>query len=151
MKNALESLMPTESKDAIPADPVDAFRAMRDSYLDAMSKMMINAVNTEEYAKATGVMLNSTMMLSAPFREAMDKAIAGALQQASMPSRQEVTALGGRLTNIEIRLDDLDSKLDRIIELCSVRPEPSNHGDPQTKSVAAPDRKTPHQGSGRKG
>jgi len=109
-----------ENENAKSADPFEALRGMRDKYLDAMSKVMIGAVNSEEYAQATGVMLNSALTASAPFREALDKAMAAALQQSSMPSRQEVAALAGRFTNIEMRLDDMEAKLDRIIGLCSV-------------------------------
>jgi len=109
-----------ENENAKSADPFEALRGMRDNYLDAMSKVMIGAVNSEEYAQASGVMLNSALIASAPFREALDKATAAALQQSSMPSRQEVAALAGRFTNIEMRLDDMEAKLDRIIELCSV-------------------------------
>ncbi len=143
--------MTTDGKDTTPSDPFEALRGMRDSYLDAMSKMMINAVNSEEYARATGAMLNGTMMLSAPFREAMDKAMASALQQSSMPSRQEVVALGGRLTNIEMRLDDMESKLDRIVELCSVKHETSSSVDPVKKPATGADGKTSHNLGGKKG
>lgn len=106
--------MVPENENAKPADPFEAMRSMRDSYLDSLSKVMIKAVNSEEYAQATGVLLNSSLAMTAPFREALDKAIAGALQQSSLPSRQEVVALAERLTNIEMRLDDMDAKLDRI-------------------------------------
>lgn len=98
------------------ADPFEAFRKMRDSYLEGMSKVMIDAVNTEEYAQATGSMLNNYLTLSAPFREALDKAMVMALEQYSLPSRQQVVALAERFTNIEMRLDDLDTKLDRLIQ-----------------------------------
>jgi Poly(R)-hydroxyalkanoic acid synthase subunit (PHA_synth_III_E) len=108
-----------ENENSKPADPFEALRGMRDNYLDAMSKVMMKAVNSEEYAQATGAMLNSALIASAPFREALDKAMAAALQQSSMPSRQEVAALAGRFTNVEMRLDDMEAKLDRIIELCS--------------------------------
>ena len=40
-----------------------------------------------------------------------------ALQQLSLPSRQEVAALAERFTNMEIRLDDVDAKLDQIAKL----------------------------------
>ena len=40
-----------------------------------------------------------------------------ALQQLSLPSRQEVAALAERFTNVEMRLDDMDAKLDRIERL----------------------------------
>ena len=141
--------MAAEHKDGSPVDPFEAFRGMRDSYLDAMSKVMINAVNSEEYAQATGAMLDSSLMASAPFREALDKAMAAALQQASMPSRQEVAALAGRFTNIEMRLDDMEAKLDRIIELCSVAKPASAGAGSHEKAKAkgkSPQRKSPRKG-----
>ncbi len=128
--------MAAENENSKPVDPFEALRGMRDNYLDTMSKVMMKAVNSEEYAQATGAMLNSALIASAPFREALDKAMAAALQQSSMPSRQEVAALAGRFTNIEMRLDDMEAKLDRIIELCSIaRPAPVNAG-PEPKPAA---------------
>ena len=106
-------------KEATAADPFEAFRKMRETYLEGMSKVMIDAVNTEEYAKASGALLNNYLTLAAPFREALDKAMVMALEQFSLPSRQQVTALAERFTNLEMRLDDLDAKLDRIIESSS--------------------------------
>lgn len=106
-------------KDATAVDPFEAFRKMRDTYLEGISKVMIDAVNTEEYAQATGALLNNYLTLSAPFREALDKAMIMALEQFSLPSRQQVVALAERFTNLEMRLDDLDAKLDRIVELSS--------------------------------
>ena len=98
-------------------DPFEAFRKMRESYLEGMSKVMIDAVNSEEYAQSTGALLNNYLTLSAPFREALDKSMLMALEQFSLPSRQQVIALAERFTNLEMRLDDLDAKLDRIMEL----------------------------------
>lgn len=103
-------------KNGAAADPFEAFRKMRDSYFEGMSKVMIDAVNTEEYAQATGALLNNYLTLSAPFRDALDKAMIMALEQFSLPSRQQVVALAERFTNLEMRLDDLDAKLDRLIE-----------------------------------
>ena len=62
-----------------------------------MSKVMIDAVNSEEYAQATGSLLNGYLTLSAPFREALDKAMIMALEQLSLPSRQQVAALADAL------------------------------------------------------
>ncbi len=44
-------------KTSKPADPLEPLRAMRDAYLDAMAKTMVEAVNSEAYAQATGAML----------------------------------------------------------------------------------------------
>ncbi len=98
-----------------PFDAFESLRGMRDRYLDAMSKTMIEAVNTEGYAQATGAMLDYCLTASAPFRDTLEKSAVHALQQLSLPSRQEVAALAERFTNVEMRLDDLDAKLDRLL------------------------------------
>ncbi|HXS77239.1 MAG TPA: hypothetical protein VN753_13760 [Terracidiphilus sp.] len=134
--------MPGE-KNGTAGDPFEAFRKLRDSYLEGMSKVMIDAVNTEEYAQATGALLNNYLTVSAPFREAMDKAMMVTLEQFSLPSRQQIVALAERFTNLETRIDDLDAKLDRLIELSSMvgtpimgSPEDGKH----TRNAAAPSR-----------
>jgi len=98
-------------------DPTDPFREMRDGYLDAWSKTMVDTVNSDAYAKASGMMLNSYLSTSSPFREAVEKVMLQALQQFSMPSRADLISLAERAVNIELRLDDMDAKLDRIEKL----------------------------------
>ncbi len=104
----------SRNENSKPFDPLESFWGMRDAYLDAMSKTMIEAVNTEGYAQATGAMLDYCLSASAPFRDALDRSMVQALQQLSLPSRQEVAALAERFTNMEMRLDDLDAKIDRL-------------------------------------
>ncbi|MGA7342989.1 MAG: hypothetical protein WBX18_20475, partial [Terracidiphilus sp.] len=131
-------------------DPFTAFREMRDTYLEGMSKVMINAVNSEEYAKATGALLNGSLALSAPFREALDKAMIMALEQFSLPSRQQVTALAERFTNFEMKLDDVDAKVDRITELLSAsRPVPGDVA-PGVRRPAAPAARSPRRTGAKK-
>jgi hypothetical protein len=106
-----------------PFDPFEQFRSMRDAYLDGMAKVMVEAVNTEAYAQASGAMLENSLKVSAPFREAMEKSMLQVLQQLSLPSRQDFAALADRFTNLEMGLDDMDAKLDRIEKQSSaVRP-----------------------------
>lgn len=104
----------TQEKTSKTYDPFEPFRALRDAYLDAMAKAMVEGVNTEAYAQATGTMLEGYLGALAPFREALDKSMLQTLQQLELPSRQEVAALAERFTNLEMRLDDMDAKLDRI-------------------------------------
>jgi hypothetical protein len=106
----------TKEENSKPFDPFEPLRGMRDAYLEAMSKSMIDAVNTEGYAKTTGEMLDYCLTASAPFREAFEKATLQAIQQLSLPSRQDVAVLAERFTNLEMRLDDLDAKVDRILK-----------------------------------
>jgi hypothetical protein len=117
-----------------PIDPFEQFRSMRDAYLDGMAKVMVDAVNTEGYAQATGAMLENTLTVSAPFREAMEKSMLQVLQQLSMPSRQDFSALADRFTNLEMRLDDMDAKLDRIEKQTNAAARP----DSKEESATAP-------------
>ncbi len=99
------------------ANPTDPYREMRDSYMDAWAKTMVDAVNSEAYAKVSGMMLNTYLSNASPFREAVEKVMLQALQQFSMPSRADFVSLADRTVNIEMRLDDMDAKLDRIEKL----------------------------------
>lgn len=98
-----------------PFDPTGMFKEMRDTNMDAWAKMMVQVVNTEAYAEATARMLDAWLSSSAPFRKAMDKSMSQALSNLQLPSLKDVTRLSERLTNIEMRLDDLDAKLDTIV------------------------------------
>jgi len=114
-------------------DPMGMLRQMRDAYLDVWSKTMVETVNTEAYAKATGSMLDAYLAVSSPFREAVEKGMLQALQQLSVPSRADFTGLAERLTNVEMRLDDMDAKLDRIEGLIS-RPARATRRPSATRS-----------------
>jgi hypothetical protein len=96
------------------ADPMAAFREIRDTYMDAWAKATVDVVNTEAYAKATGATLETYLTASAPFREALEKSMTQALQQLSMPSRGDFISLAERMTHVEMKLDDIDAKLDQI-------------------------------------
>jgi hypothetical protein len=93
---------------------MEAFRGLRDSYLDAWAKAMVETVNTDAYAQTTGVVLDTYLSASSPFRAAVENAMLHVLEQLSMPSRADFVGLAERATNIEMRLDDMDAKLDRI-------------------------------------
>jgi polyhydroxyalkanoate synthesis regulator phasin len=106
-------------------DPFAPFREMRDAYFDAASKNMAEAVNSEAYAKATGAMLDCYLTASTPIREEISKSMLQMMQQLSMPSRQDIAALAERFANLELRVDDLDAKLDRVLNLLApIRPTP---------------------------
>jgi hypothetical protein len=98
-----------------PFDPTGMFKNMRDTGMDAWSKMMIQLVNTDAYAQATGTMLDAWLSSSAPFRKMIETTMTQVLINFNMPTRSDVTSLAERLTNIEMRLDDLEAKLDETV------------------------------------
>jgi hypothetical protein len=105
------------NKNNKPFDPMEPWRGMRDAYLDTWSKSMVEMVNTEAYAQATGAMLDTYLTVSSPFREAVEKAMLKTLEQLAMPSRADIISIAERMTHIEMRLDDLDAKLDAMLKV----------------------------------
>ncbi len=112
-----------------PFDPMGVFKSMRDTNMDAWSKTMIQMVNSEAYAKATGTLLDSWLTASAPLQKVLESAINQALANLQLPSRNDVMRLAERLTNIEMRLDDLDARLDEIQRSASKAARPKNKPD----------------------
>jgi hypothetical protein len=103
-----------EAGNGNPSDPMKSFRELRDAYLHIWSKSMVEAVNTEGYAQASGAILAGYLNLMAPYRETFERSTLHALQQLGLPTSADFTGLAGRLTNIEMRLDDMEAKLDRM-------------------------------------
>jgi hypothetical protein len=95
-------------------DPFGVWKAARDANLEAWSKLMIDIVNSDEYAQATGVALEQVLATSQPIRDAMERTMTQTLSMLNMPSRAEVTSLAERLVNVEMRLDDMDAKLNSV-------------------------------------
>ena len=94
-----------------PLDPTGMLKEMRNAGMDAWAKAMIEFVNTEAYAESTGKMLDTWLSGSGPFRKAIEVSVTQTLNSLNLPTRDDVTRLAERLTNIEMRLDDLDAKL----------------------------------------
>jgi hypothetical protein len=85
-------------------------------------------------------MLDSYLTVSTPFREAIEKSMLKTLEQLAMPSRADIVSIAERMTNIEMRLDDMDAKLDNVLRLIAP-PGASSHTQPvktpQQKKKAA--------------
>jgi hypothetical protein len=106
------------------SDPFGVWRSLRDSNLDALAKGMATMVNTEAFSKAIGMQLDSYLAASAPFQKAVEQYMEAYLAQLRMPSRAEIVSMAQRMTNIELRLDDMDARLDEILEAIE-RPAPA--------------------------
>ena len=120
-----------------PFDPAANWKEGRDTYLDAWAKAMVEAVNSDQYAKATGAMLDSYLTASSPLKDMLEKSMLQALQHLNMPSSADVMALAERVTSIEMRLDDMDAKLDRIVKQVTRPAAPPSPGG-ATKKKRAP-------------
>lgn len=99
------------------------WRKVRDSFMEGWAKTMVETVNSDAYAETSAAMLNAFLTTYSPFREMMEKTISRSLEQLSMPTRGDITSLAERMTNIEMRLDDMDAKMDTILAAIAQRAE----------------------------
>jgi hypothetical protein len=106
-----------------PFDPTGMFKSMRDANMEAWSKMMIELVNTKAYAQATAMMLDTWLSSSTPFRQAIETATSQVLVNLNMPTRADIISLAERLTNIEMRLDDMEAKWDEFQRSSAASPK----------------------------
>ncbi len=100
-----------------PADSLEQWRELRDTYVDIWAKASGEAVNSEAYAQASGTMLEAFLATSSPFRDAQKKAMVSALEQCNMPSRDDYVRLADRLANLELLLDDMDARLRQVHQI----------------------------------
>lgn len=91
-------------------DPFGFWKMYRETTLEAWSKYMIDTVNSEDYAKFTGVLLDQTLSVTQPVQDAVQKSMTSSLAYLNMPTRDEVLSVAERMINVEKRLDDLDNQ-----------------------------------------
>jgi hypothetical protein len=114
----LRNMSETEHK-ADFFDPTGMMKSLRDTGLESWSKVMSNFVHADAFAQANGAMLDALLSTSAPFRKSLETVMAQTLANLSLPSRDDVTRLAERLTGVELKLDDVDAKLDQLLARCT--------------------------------
>jgi len=115
-------------------NPIEKMRELRDAYLETWSKYLIETVNSESYAKASGAALNSYLNVAAPLKEPTEQALLHTLEQLHIPTSVDFAGLAERITNIEMQLDNADAKLDRIEKLLRAMP-PQAAAQPRTRAA----------------
>jgi hypothetical protein len=115
MSNESETTNPLETMNTMWEANLKNWKSMRDTSLENWSKMMIDMVNSDEYSQATSQWLDTYLTMSQPMKRIIDMTMTQVLTGLNMPMRSDVTNLAERLTNMEMRMDDQDAKLDEIL------------------------------------
>ncbi|MEJ2736390.1 MAG: poly(R)-hydroxyalkanoic acid synthase subunit PhaE [Anaerolineae bacterium] len=103
---------------------VDPFAQMVQLY-DDWTKMWSGAasemVSSKSFADSMAQQLESTLSTAQLMRRQMSQIMEQSLQQMSLPTRQQVVGLAERMTSLEMRLDDMEAKLDEVLDLLRKR------------------------------
>ncbi len=98
-------------------DPFAPWKQFQGPMMEAWSKAMSEAVASDDFARSMGETLNSYLETSAPLQKQFESAMEKYLQGMQLPTRAEFLAFSERLTGLEMRLDDMEAKLDKILGL----------------------------------
>lgn len=99
-----------------PFDPLGMMKQFRETGMESWSKAMLEMVNSDTFTAAQAEALNAWLTSSTPFRKLLEDTITQSLRMLQLPSTDDYVRLTERITNIEMRLDDMDAKLDRLLE-----------------------------------
>lgn len=97
-------------------DPLGMMKQMRDTSMENWAKSMTEFVNSDSFTAVQAETLNAWLATSTPFRKLLEDTLRQSMQALQMPTSQDIVRLAERLTNIEMRLDDMDAKLDQCLE-----------------------------------
>ena len=113
-------MMSEEKPEKSEKPEIDPFAQMIQFY-DSMGKSwasaMSDAVASKSFADSMSEQMESNLEAMSLMRKQFGDFMEQYLQQMNLPTRKEVISLSERLTKLEMRLDDLDAKLDEILDV----------------------------------
>jgi hypothetical protein len=98
-------------------DPFAQMFQIYDTFAKSWSSVMSEAVSSKSFAESMGKQMESSLDTMTLMRRQMGDIMEQYLQQMSLPSRKEVISIAKRLTHLEMALDDLDAKMDEVLDL----------------------------------
>jgi hypothetical protein len=115
--------MSEETSDKAGVDPFSQWISFWDDWAKSWSSAMSDTVTSKSFVDSMGHQMESGLDTLALVRRQMRGMMDQYLRQMSLPTRDEVIGLAERLTRIEMAMDDLDAKLDQVLDrLEALRP-----------------------------
>lgn len=106
-------------------DPFSQMLKYWEDWSKTWAGSMSQMVASKQVADTMAQQMETNLSAMALMRRQMGDLMEQTLQQMNLPSRQAVLGLGERLTQIEMRLDDLQAKLDQALDLLRERKQAS--------------------------
>lgn len=106
----------TEKPEHPEIDPFAQMIQFYDSMGKSWASAMSDAVASKSFADSMSEQMESNLEAMSLVRKQFGDFMEQYLQQMNLPTRKEVITLSERLTKLEMTLDDLDAKLDEILD-----------------------------------
>jgi hypothetical protein len=110
-----------QAGDKTAADPFAQMFQFYDAFAKSWASVMSETVASRSFADSMGKQVESSLDAVALMRRQMGELMEQYLQQMSLPTRKEVVGIAERLTRLEMAVDDLDAKLDDVLDLLKAK------------------------------
>ena len=103
-------------------DPFSQWIQFCDDWTRTWAGTMSDTVASKSFAESMAQQMESGLDTMSMVRQQMGSFMDQYLKQMNLPTRSEVLSLGQRFTQIEMRLDDLDAKMETVhdqLEACA--------------------------------
>lgn len=98
-------------------DPFAHMIQFYDTWSKSWAQAMSEAVSSKSFAESMGQQIEGSLEALSLARKQVNEIMAQYLQQMNLPTRDDVTSLAERITRIEMVMDDIDAKLDEVLDL----------------------------------
>ena len=106
-------------KDKGQVDPFNNMLKFYDDWTKAWSKTMSETVSTPRFVETMAQQMDGSLEFWSMIRKQVRETMEQYLQQMGLPTQGEVVSLAERLTQIEMRLDDFEAKIDQVLDQLS--------------------------------
>lgn len=97
-------------------DPFAQMVDFYDDWIKAWANTMSKTASSPKFVDSMSQQLEGGLEFWSLVRGQMNQAMEQMLAQMKLPTQSEVLGLAERLTNIEMRLDDIEHKLDQLLD-----------------------------------
>lgn len=105
-----------EEKKPQGGDPFGQMVQFYDDWTRTWASAASELVSSKSFADSMAQQLESTLSVTQLMRRQMSEIMEQSLRQMSLPSRQQVVSIVERMTHLEMRLDDIEARLDELLE-----------------------------------
>jgi hypothetical protein len=102
-------------------DPFTHLVKLYDTWSKAWAQAMSEAVSSKSFAESMGQQIEGGLEALSLLRKQTNDIMAQYLRQVNLPTRDEVVSLAERLTKVEMVMDDVDAKLDQVLDLLKAK------------------------------
>jgi uncharacterized protein Yka (UPF0111/DUF47 family) len=108
-----------ESEKEPQSDPFQQMVQFYDDWTKTWASAASEMVSSKSFADSVAQQLESTLSVTQLMRRQMSEFMEQSLRGMSLPTHKQIVEMAERITHLEMRLDDMEAKLDEVLDLLS--------------------------------